>query len=96
MPTTTKSLEQWLQECPDKLAFYSRFIDVKEDVIDNIKDYELGGEGKLENWNDATINDITSSVILDTDWRDYNTKISNLVEEYATKCIEPFIPNFHD
>ena len=32
MQTTTKSLEQWLEECPNKLEFWSRFIDVKEDI----------------------------------------------------------------
>ena len=29
MTTQTKSLDQWLEECPNKLEFYSRFIDVK-------------------------------------------------------------------
>ena len=32
MQTATKSLEQWLSECPDDYAFYCRFIDVKLDV----------------------------------------------------------------
>ena len=29
---TTLSLDQWLEECPNELEFYSRFIDVKEDI----------------------------------------------------------------
>ena len=30
--TKTQSLEQWLQDCPDKIQFYSRFLDIKSDI----------------------------------------------------------------
>ena len=82
MTTQTKSLDQWLEECPNKLEFYSRFIDVKEDVLDNIKDYELGGEGKLQKWEDETVNEIVETVILDFDWSNYNTSIYQLVQQF--------------
>ena len=82
MTTVTQSLEQWLEECPNKLEFYSRFIDVKEDVLDNIKDYELGGEGKLQKWEDETVNEIVETVILDFDWSNYNTSIYQLVQQF--------------
>ena len=82
MTTQTKSLDQWLEECPNKLEFYSRFIDVKEDVLDNIKDYELGGEGKLLKWKDETVDEIVETVILDFDWSNYNTSIYQLVQQF--------------
>ena len=82
MTLSTQSLDQWLKECPNKLAFYSRFIDVKEDVLDNIKDYELGGEGKLLKWKDETVNEIVEAVILAFDWSNYNTSIYQLVQQF--------------
>ena len=30
--TSTQSLEQWLQDCPNKFEFYSRFLDIKSDI----------------------------------------------------------------
>ena len=30
--TKTQSLEEWLQDCPDKIQFYSRFLDIKSDI----------------------------------------------------------------
>ena len=30
--TKTQSLEQWLQDCPNKFEFYSRFLDIKSDI----------------------------------------------------------------
>ena len=73
MTTQTKSLDQWLEECPNKLEFYSRFIDVKEDI-------ELVIENeKLE------VNDDTKEIVLERymnqDWTENNQFISYLIEE---------------
>ena len=73
MTTMTKSIEQWLEECPNKLEFWSRFIDVKEDielVIDN---------EKLE------VDDDTKEIVLkrymNQDWSENNEFISYLINE---------------
>ena len=73
MQTTTKSLDQWLEECPNKLEFYSRFIDVKEDI-------ELVIENeKLE------VDDDTKEIVLkrymNQDWSENNEFISYLINE---------------
>ena len=73
MTTQTKSLDQWLEECPNKLEFYSRFIDVKEDI-------ELVIENeKLE------VDDDTKEIVLERymnqDWTENNQFISYLIEE---------------
>ena len=33
----TQSLEQWLQDCPNKLEFYSRFLDIKSDIQNTLE-----------------------------------------------------------
>ena len=73
MTTQTKSLDQWLEECPNKLEFYSRFIDVKEDI-------ELVIENeKLE------VDDDTKEIVLkrymNQDWSENNEFISYLINE---------------
>ena len=69
----TKSLDQWLEECPNKLEFYSRFIDVKEDIENVIED----------NYDDVT--DEQKEQVLDLymrqDWSDNNNFISYLIDE---------------
>ena len=73
MTTQTKSLDQWLEECPNKLEFYSRFIDVKEDI-------ELVIE---RNYDDVT--DEQKEQVLDLymnqDWSENNEFISYLINE---------------
>ena len=69
----TKSFEQWLEECPNKLEFYSRFIDVKEDIENVIED----------NYDDVT--DEQKEQVLDLymrqDWSENNEFISYLINE---------------
>ena len=73
MQTTTKSLDQWVEECPNKLEFYSRFIDVKEDIENVIED----------NYDDVT--DEQKEQVLDLymrqDWSENNEFISYLINE---------------
>ena len=73
MQTTTKSLEQWLEECPNKLELWSRFIDVKEDIENVIED----------NYDDVT--DEQKEQVLDLymrqDWSENNEFISYLINE---------------
>ena len=73
MTTQTKSLDQWLEECPNKLEFYSRFIDVKEDIENVIED----------NYDDVT--DEQKEQVLDLymrqDWSENNEFISYLINE---------------
>ena len=73
MQTTTKSLDQWLEECPNKLEFYSRFIDVKEDIENVIED----------NYDDVT--DEQKEQVLDLymrqDWSENNEFIGYLIRE---------------
>ena len=73
MQTTTKSLDQWLEECPNKLEFYSRFIDVKEDIELVIEDEELD------------VDDDTKEIVLkrymNQDWSENNGFISYLITE---------------
>ena len=73
MQTTTKSLDQWLEECPNKLEFYSRFFDVKEDIELVIKDEKL------------EVDDDTKEIVLkrymNQDWSENNEFISYLINE---------------
>ena len=73
MQTTTKSLDQWLEECPNKLEFYSRFIDVKEDIELVIEDEELD------------VDDDTKEIVLkrymNQDWSENNEFIGYLITE---------------
>ena len=73
MTTQTKSLEQWLEECPNKLEFWSRFIDVKEDIELVIEDEELD------------VDDDTKEIVLkrymNQDWSENNGFISYLITE---------------
>ena len=73
MTTQTKSLEQWLEECPNKLEFWSRFIDVKEDIELVIKDEKL------------EVDDDTKEIVLkrymNQDWSENNGFISYLITE---------------
>ena len=71
--TSTQSLEQWLQDCPNKLEFYSRFIDVKEDIENVIED----------NYDDVT-NEQKEQVLdlyMRQDWSENNEFISYLINE---------------
>ena len=69
----SQSLEQWLEECPNKLEFYSRFIDVKEDIENVIED----------NYDDVT--DEQKEQVLDLymnqDWSENNEFIGYLITE---------------
>ena len=69
----TKSLEQWLEECPNKLEFYSRFIDVKVDIENVIE----------RNYDDVT--DEQKEQVLDLymnqDWSENNEFIGYLISE---------------
>ena len=73
MTTQTKSLEQWLEECPNKLEFWSRFIDVKEDIELVIEDEKLD------------VDDDTKEIVLkrymNQDWSENNEFISYLITE---------------
>ena len=73
MQTTTQSLDQWLEECPNKLEFYSRFIDVKEDIENVIEN----------NYDDVT--DEQKEQVLDLymrqDWSENNEFIGYLITE---------------
>ena len=73
MTTMTKSFEQWLEECPNKLEFYSRFIDVKEDIENVIE----------RNYDDVT--DEQKEQVLDLymnqDWSENNEFIGYLITE---------------
>ena len=69
----TKSFEQWLEECPNKLEFYSRFIDVKVDIENVIE----------RNYDDVT--DEQKEQVLDLymnqDWSENNEFIGYLITE---------------
>ena len=73
MTTMTKSLDQWLEECPNKLEFYSRFIDVKEDIELVIEDEKLD------------VDDNTKEIVLkrymNQDWSENNEFIGYLITE---------------
>ena len=73
MQTTTQSLDQWLEECPNKLEFYNRFIDVKEDIELVIEDEKL------------EVDDDTKEIVLkrymNQDWSENNEFISYLITE---------------
>ena len=69
----TKSLEQWLEECPNKLEFYSRFIDVKEDIENVIE----------RNYDDVT-DEQKEQVLyryMNQDWSENNEFIGYLITE---------------
>ena len=73
MQTTTKSLDQWLEECPNKLEFYSRFIDVKEDIENVIEDnYDEVTDEQKEQVLDLYMNQ---------DWSENNEFIGYLITE---------------
>ena len=71
--TIPLTLEQWLEECPNKLEFWSRFIDVKEDIELVIKDEKL------------EVDDDTKEIVLkrymNQDWSENNEFISYLITE---------------
>jgi len=73
MQTATKSLEQWLSECPNDYAFMCRFIDVKADVL-NVAECEevVLTDEQLDN----VIDRFTGS-----DWSMNNEIISDLIED---------------
>ena len=73
MQTTTKSLEQWLSECPNEYEFYCRFIDVKLDVesVAESEEVSLTNE-QLDHVIDRFIN---------LDWSINNEIISDLIED---------------
>ena len=73
MQTTTKSLDQWLEECPNKLEFYSRFIDVKEDIENVIE----------RNYDDVTDEqkEQVLDLYMDQDWSENNEFIGYLITE---------------
>ena len=73
MTTQTKSLEQWLEECPNKLEFWSRFIDVKEDI-------ELVIEDEKSDVDDDT-KEIVLKRYMNQDWSENNEFISYLITE---------------
>ena len=69
----TQSLDQWLEECPNKLEFWSRFIDVKEDIELVIEDEGLD------------VDDDTKEIVLkrymNQDWSENSEFISYLITE---------------
>ena len=73
METMTQSLDQWLEECPNKLEFWSRFIDVKEDIELVIEDEGLD------------VDDDTKEIVLkrymNQDWSEDSEFISYLITE---------------
>ena len=73
METMTQSLDQWLEECPNKLEFWSRFIDVKEDIELVIEDEGLD------------VDDDTKEIVLkrymNQDWSENSEFISYLITE---------------
>ena len=70
---TTLSLDQWLEECPNKLEFYSRFIDVKEDIENVIED----------NYDDVTDEqkEQVLALYMNQDWSENNEFIGYLITE---------------
>ena len=73
MQTMTKSLDQWLEECPNKLEFYNRFIDVKEDILNVIEDEKLEVD-------DDTV-EIVVTRYMRQDWSENNEFISYLLND---------------
>ena len=73
MTTQTKSLEQWLSECPNEYEFYGRFIDVKCDVktVAEAEEVTLTDE-QLDNVIDRYMN---------MDWSYNNDVISELIDD---------------
>ena len=71
--TIPLTLEQWLEECPNKLEFYSRFIDVKEDI-----------ENVIENNYDDVTDEQKEQVLdlyMNQDWSENNEFIGYLINE---------------
>ena len=73
MTTMTKSLEQWLEECPNQLEFYSRFIDVKEDIENVI-------EGNYDDVTDEQKEQVLD-LYMNQDWSENNEFIGYLITE---------------
>ena len=73
MQTATKSLEQWLSECPDDYAFSCRFIDVKLDV-------ESVAESEEVSLTDEQLDHVIDRFI-NLDWSVNNEIISDLIED---------------
>ena len=73
MQTMTKSLEQWLEECPNELEFYSRFIDVKEDIENVI-------EGNYDDVTDEQKEQVLD-LYMNQDWSENNEFIGYLITE---------------
>ena len=73
MTTMTKSLEQWLEECPNILEFYSRFIDVKEDIENVI-------EGNYDDVTDEQKEQVLD-LYMNQDWSENNEFIGYLITE---------------
>ena len=71
--TLTKSLEQWLEECPNELEFYSRFIDVKEDIENVI-------EGNYDDVTDEQKEQVLD-LYMNQDWSENNEFIGYLITE---------------
>ena len=69
----TKSLEQWLEECPNKLEFYSRFIDVKEDIENVI-------EGNYDDVTDEQKEQVLD-LYMNQDWSENDEFIGYLITE---------------
>ena len=71
--TLTKSLEQWLEQCPNELEFYSRFIDVKEDIENVI-------EGNYDDVTDEQKEQVLD-LYMNQDWSENNEFIGYLITE---------------
>ena len=70
---TTLSLDQWLEECPNELEFYSRFIDVKEDIENVI-------EGNYDDVTDEQKEQVLD-LYMNQDWSENNEFIGYLITE---------------
>ena len=73
MQTTTKSLEQWLSECPNEYEFYCRFIDVKCDV-------ETVAEAEEVTLTDEQLDNVIDRY-MNMDWSYNNDVISELIDD---------------
>jgi len=69
----TLTFEDWLSQCPDKLTFCDRFIDVKSDV----KNVALVEQVSLT---DEQLNNIIVRFI-DSDWSHNNDVIYQLIQD---------------
>ena len=73
MTTQTKSLEQWLSECPNEYEFYCRFIDVKCDV-------ETVAEAEEVTLTDEQLDNVIDRY-MNMDWSYNNDAISELIDD---------------